>query len=364
VQNHRDAYDAISPWATWQSPASLHNCPRELYWDDAYSLGHKFDIVLNKGLKGAGAWSLDYAGGDAELWSNIASHFSNAPAAPTAVIACAGNGVASVSWTPPTFTGRAPIGSYTVYWGGNSQTVVSTQTEFSVAVPNGTPVSFSVRANNDYGAGPASDTSATVTPSAGLGQDTSWMTWYDRASAGMYADNVHLLSTTGAAVSGCVRVPGKAVAPFSLSAASPEGYVALPVGIVGGPLQVTASATTMVSQRVAYFQTFNEAPAQRASDAQTSSYFSWYDSKSAGMYVDNVHVVNPATSGTAHVTISLPGVASPPAANVGPGQEGILNFPPGTIGGPVTVSSDLPVLASQRVTYWNSSTRWPPCPRR
>ena len=44
------------------------------------------------------------------------------------------------------------------------------------------------------------------------------------------------------------------------------------------------------------------------------------------------------------------------AAIVTPGAEAYVSFPPGTIGGPVTVSSSQPVLASQRVQYYSSFT--------
>jgi hypothetical protein len=53
------------------------------------------------------------------------------------------------------------------------------------------------------------------------------------------------------------------------------------------------------------------------------------------------------------VTVSLPG-AGTQTAIVTPGAEAYGSFPPGTIGGPVTVSSSQPVLASQRVQYYSS----------
>src|SRR5256885_16351082 len=70
---------------------------------------------------------------------------------------------------------------------------------------------------------------------------------------------------------------------------------------------------------------------------------------SPGMLNDNIHVLNPGTT-PANVTISLPG-GIPQQLTVAPGAEAYATFQPGTIGGPVTITSDQPVLASQRVQF-------------
>src|SRR5437879_7516968 len=67
------------------------------------------------------------------------------------------------------------------------------------------------------------------------------------------------------------------------------------------------------------------------------------------MLNDNVHVLNPGGT-AANVTVSLPG-ATPQMLSVAPGAESYATFPQGTIGGPVTITSDQPVLASQRVQF-------------
>jgi len=73
---HRDANDPAGQerWDTWFN-ASL-NCTRELYWDDATSLGLKYDLVNRAGLRGVGIWNLNYGGGAPELWSALVSHFA------------------------------------------------------------------------------------------------------------------------------------------------------------------------------------------------------------------------------------------------------------------------------------------------
>jgi spore germination protein YaaH len=72
---HRDANSTgLERWDTWYN-TSL-GCTRELYWDDATSLGKKYDLVNSAKLRGTGMWTLNYGGGASELWSALANHFS------------------------------------------------------------------------------------------------------------------------------------------------------------------------------------------------------------------------------------------------------------------------------------------------
>jgi hypothetical protein len=115
---------------------------------------------------------------------------------------------------------------------------------------------------------------------------------------------------------------------------------------------VSSTQPVLASQRVQYYSTFNEVWSRSAGQAMTTSHFNWFDKASPGMFNDNIHLLNPgATSAT--VTVSLPGATSQ-VATVAPGAEANVTFPAGTIGGPVTVSSTQPVLASQRVQYYSS----------
>ena len=72
---HRDRNDpgGEERYDTWIN-TSL-NCVRELYWDDAVSLGHKYALVNSAGLRGVGMWNLNYGGGAAELWSLLNTYF-------------------------------------------------------------------------------------------------------------------------------------------------------------------------------------------------------------------------------------------------------------------------------------------------
>jgi spore germination protein YaaH len=72
--SHRDPEEGVAEWDTWHS--SDFNCNREQYWDDVVSLGAKYDLANQDGLRGVGLFSLDYVGGSAEFWSSLASHFA------------------------------------------------------------------------------------------------------------------------------------------------------------------------------------------------------------------------------------------------------------------------------------------------
>jgi spore germination protein YaaH len=72
---HLDANDPSGQerWDTWYN--TTLGCTREMYWDDTTSLGLKYDLVNQDGLRGVGIFNLNYGGGAPELWSLISSHF-------------------------------------------------------------------------------------------------------------------------------------------------------------------------------------------------------------------------------------------------------------------------------------------------
>jgi hypothetical protein len=73
---NRDGLDPAGqePWASFHS--NYANCWREEYWDDALSLGHKYDVVNQQGFRGTGIWTLDFGGRSPELWNALANHFA------------------------------------------------------------------------------------------------------------------------------------------------------------------------------------------------------------------------------------------------------------------------------------------------
>jgi hypothetical protein len=89
-----------------------------------------------------------------------------APDAPTNVVAVAGDGEATVSWSAPASDGGSPIVGYTASSsGGQSKSVDgSTTTAVVGGLTDGTSYTFTVTARNIIGAGGSSDPSTSVVP--------------------------------------------------------------------------------------------------------------------------------------------------------------------------------------------------------
>ena len=82
---------------------------------------------------------------------------------------------------------------------------------------------------------------------------TTYLSWYDKASAGMVSDNIHILNPGGSTSSGCVTVSGyPGVSWYAL--AGGETYVSLPAGTIGGPVRIMVNSGPAVkaSQRVQF----------------------------------------------------------------------------------------------------------------
>lgn len=54
-----------TPWFRWQDGSDW----RQVWYDDAESLGLKVDLAKQHGLGGAGAWALGYQGSDGQVWA-------------------------------------------------------------------------------------------------------------------------------------------------------------------------------------------------------------------------------------------------------------------------------------------------------
>src|SRR5207247_122441 len=178
---------------------------------------------------------------------------------------------------------------------------------------------------------------------------TSYINWFDRATPGMVGDNIHVLNPGGAAAHVTLTLPGASSIAITV-APGVETHVASPACKIGGPVTVSSDQPVLASQRVQYYQSFNEVPASDPATASMTSHLMWFDRATAGMVGDNIHVLNPGTT-SANVTVSLPG-ASSIVFVVAAGGEAHVTFPAGKIGGPITITSSVPVLGAQRVQYY------------
>jgi len=66
-------WDTVSqtPWYRWNDGQKWH----QVWYDNAQSLGLKYDLAENYGLQGVGMWALGYDGSRSELWDELARHF-------------------------------------------------------------------------------------------------------------------------------------------------------------------------------------------------------------------------------------------------------------------------------------------------
>ncbi len=61
-----------TPWFRWHDGASWH----QVWFDNAESLGLKYDLAITHNLQGVGMWALGYDGARPELWDQLEAQFS------------------------------------------------------------------------------------------------------------------------------------------------------------------------------------------------------------------------------------------------------------------------------------------------
>jgi len=170
--------------------------------------------------------------------------------------------------------------------------------------------------------------------------------WYDMASPG-YKDWVLVANPQSAAVTVQIRVAGN----LAFTATLNPGERVTPTfpGWMGGPLEVTATAPVIASQRVLSNndRAFNEVPGIPVEELSDYYTWTWYDNASPGA-TDWVVVANPG-SRPVDVNVRIAGnlVAG---VTLNAGEHRALTFP-GWMGGPVEVYAGGLVIASQRVVW-------------
>ena len=149
-----------------------------LAYDGTQAQGSSYFPTVSNGGQVV-AWHSDAANvvpGDTGFWDVFAWQDPSPPTppdAPTNATATAGDGQATLTWTAPTSDGDSPLTGYTVTAspGGQTATVSGDLTTAIVTgVTNGTAYTFTVKATNAVGTGPASAPSNSVTPSAKANQ--------------------------------------------------------------------------------------------------------------------------------------------------------------------------------------------------
>jgi plastocyanin/N-acetylneuraminic acid mutarotase len=152
--------------------------------DRANVVAGKLCAQLSAGVAGALLWAWDKNGSlldnfdigpsDPVLdaigpWSDP-GHTCSPPAAPSGVVAAAGDGSAAVSWLAPSSDGGSPVSSYTVTsnQGGVTKTVPGSTTGTTLTgLVNGTTYTFTVTATNAAGTSGGSPSSNAATPQLG-----------------------------------------------------------------------------------------------------------------------------------------------------------------------------------------------------
>jgi fibronectin type III domain protein/putative Ig domain-containing protein/uncharacterized protein DUF11/centrosomal CEP192-like protein len=228
-----------------------------------------------------------------------------APGAPTIAAVTAGDGTATVGFSPPTDDGGLPINGYTVTASPGGGSATGTASPITVAgLDDGTSYTFTVTATNRAGDGPSSAPSMAVTPVAPL--DVTSGSPLPRAAVGQpYATT---LTATG----------GIGPLGWSLAAAGvlPAGLTLLPDGTITGTpttartsrftVQVTDAATPGHAATKTLSLTVDPAPA-RADLAVSVTHVSRFVSGRLGWYrISVTNTGGAATSTATTVAVGLP----------------------------------------------------------
>jgi hypothetical protein len=251
------------------------------------------------------------------------------PGAPTAVAATAGNGSAQVSWTAPVSDGGSAITSYTVtpFVGATAQTPVTvtgsppaTSTTVN-GLTNGTAYTFTVKATNGVGAGPASTASNSVTPAgppatptgvnATAGNGSAAVSWTAPANGGSAITSYTVTPFVGATAQTPVTVSGSPPATSTtvngLTNGTAYTFTVAATNAVGtGPASAASNAVTPTGTPAA-------PTSVTATAGNGSAQVSWTAPLSDGGSAITSYTVTPFIGATAQTPVTVTG--NPPATS-------------------------------------------------
>jgi len=175
-----------------------------------------------------------------------------------------------------------------------------------------------------------------------------WFTWYDMASPGADWDAIHFINPTASTASIEIYIAGQLKSTIALSPR--EASYAYYPGVIGGPVRVVSDQPIMVTRRILGWNGFKELFGTPSELMSTKWHFEWYDMRSASW--DAIHFINPSTTETAHITVTIGGTVMG-TLTLNPTEASCVTYP-GVMNGPVLITSDVPIMATQRILGWSS----------
>lgn len=173
--------------------------------------------------------------------------------------------------------------------------------------------------------------------------------WYDHKSGGM--SNWLLVTNTNSSTANIsIKLGGETVS--SQQVQPYRTWTATFPGQMDGPLEINSDIPVAASQRVHLFSSFNEIMGIPQSQLSTDIVFPWYDQLNPNMK-DWLIVTNPNNS-TATISVALKGETLVSNVQIAPYSSWTPSFSQ-KCGGPLRVTSSIPVAASQRVHYYNTN---------
>lgn len=223
-----------------------------------------------------------------------------APSAPTAAVATAANGQATVSFSPPTANG-SPITKYTVTANpaaGTDVDINTTATTHTITgLTNGTSYTFTVTATNAIGTGPASIASNSVTPTAVPQAAIAVNPLTNRIYATNYAGN-SLVVRNGANNSEVQFPIGPGPAAVAVNTASNKIYVA---NFLGGNVAVVDGATNATSS----IAVGSNPIALAVNNVTGKIYVANYASSTVTVIDDSTGATTPVSTGTGPIAVAV-----------------------------------------------------------